>query len=587
MNKAAEKSTMKQYHDKHRDTMKSKSKHNYEKNKDAIKSKSKQNYEKNKDAAKSRSKQNYEKNKDAMKSKFKLHYEKNKDAIKSKSKQNYEKNKDAAKSRSKQNYEKNKDAMKSKFKLHYEKNKDARKSEFNKYYENNKDDIKLKSKQYYEKNQDALKYKMNQKHEISIKSKLNAHYQKNKDRLCSLKRKDTNKTVTKSKQLIMPTIDPTLNQGKLLLKLDIQRRQKLLLKYYAKNRGYICANERRKYELAELKPLTKLFYVHKIKKNLMRNTGLLSNLIDTFEKEHTCACNKISKGNRKTAISNLAAQRVVCKAIQIRKQYVGALLKAVRYINGLKIKGRADFGEGLHSAHSEPYFYDSAYLFAKRPDILTIDQSGICRQEENVSESTVSSDMSEFENPIHELSRVLDNIDGSCPNYHYSKAVSGQSRELKGHSLLCYMGTECKSRLRILRSAATHYPILRSLIRAVYVAINSLRSVSKLDEALKSGDFAFLMNNLDGDFDSLLSNDVETTHELTETAHSVLRRRDLELHLQITHAGLIAEYQKAVEDYPQNPCCSCQQLHQRRNVTKVNFSNRLGDTVWPALKQLC
>ena len=179
----------------------------------------------------------------------------------------------------------------------------------------------------------------------------------------------------------------------------------------------------------------------------------------------------------------------------------------------------------------------------------------------------------------------MDNIDGSCPNYHYSKAVSGQSRELKGHSLLCYMGTECKSRLRILRSAATHYPILRSLIRAVYVAINSLRSVSKLDEALKSGDFAFLMNNLDGDFDSLLSNDVETTHELTETAHSVLRRRDLELHLQITHAGLIAEYQKAVEDYPQNPCCSCQQLHQRRNVTKINFSNRLGDTVWPALKQ--
>ena len=167
-------------------------------------------------------------------------------------------------------------------------------------------------------------------------------------------------------------------------------------------------------------------------------------------------------------------------------------------------------------------------------------------------------------------------------NYHYSKALSGQ---LKGHSLLCYTGIECKSRLRILRSAATHYPIFRSLLRAVYVTINSLHSVSKLDEALKSGDFAFLMNNLDGDSESLLSNDVEKTHELTEIAHSVLRRRDLELHLQVTHAGLIAEYQKAVEDYPQNPCCSCQQLHQRRNVTKVNFSNKMGNTVWPALKQ--
>ena len=47
--------------------------------------------------------------------------------------------------------------------------------------------------------------------------------------------------------------------------------------------------------------------------------------------------------------------------------------------------------------------------------------------------------------------------------------------------------TECKSRLRILRSAASLYPILHSLLHAVYVAINSLCSVSKLDEALKSG----------------------------------------------------------------------------------------------------
>ena len=336
-----------------------------------------------------------------------------------------------------------------------------------------------------------------------------------------------------------------------------------------------------------------MFYLHKIKKNLMCNTRLLSKLIDTFENEHTSASNKIPKGNRKTAISNLAAQRIVCKAIQVRKQYVGALLKAVRYINALKIKEIADFGEGLHSAHSEPYFYDSAYLFVKRPDILTIDQSGICRQGENVSESTVSNIphtwkcstkckpltesevssildfKSQFENQIHELSQVLDNIDGGCPNYHYSKDLSSQSRELKGHSLLCYTGTECKSRLRILRSAATHYPILRSLLRAVYVTINSLHSVSKLDEALKSGDFALLMNNLDGDSESLLSNDVEKTHEPTEITHSVLRRRDLELHLQVTHAGLIVEYQKAVEDYPQNPCCSCQQLHQRRNITKV------------------
>ena len=168
---------------------------------------------------------------------------------------------------------------------------------------------------------------------------------------------------------------------------------------------------------------------------------------------------------------------------------------------------------------------------AKRPAVLTIDKSGICIPHtwkcsskcKPLTESEVSSILdlkSEFVNPIHELSRVLDNIDGGCPNYHYSKPLSGQSRELKGHSLLCYTGTECKSRLRILRSAATHYPILHSLLCAVYIAVDSLRSISKLDEALKSGDFPLLLNNLAGDSESLLSNDVEKTHELTETVHS-------------------------------------------------------------------
>ena len=40
-----------------------------------------------------------------------------------------------------------------------------------------------------------------------------------------------------------------------------------------------------------------------------------------------------------------------------------------------------------------------------------------------------------------------------------------------------------------------------------------------------------------------------------------------------------------MEDYPKIVCCSCQELHQRKNVTVVKFDNHLGTAVWPLLKQ--
>ena len=65
----------------------------------------------------------------------------------------------------------------------------------------------------------------------AFKSKMNIHYEKKKkkDHLCSLKRKRYQQKliVTKLKQLIMPTIDLILNQGKLLLEL---RKAKAVIK---------------------------------------------------------------------------------------------------------------------------------------------------------------------------------------------------------------------------------------------------------------------------------------------------------------------------------------------------------------------
>ena len=90
------------------------------------------------------------------------------------------------------------------------------------------------------------------------------------------------------------------------------------------------------------------------------------------------------------------------------------------------------------------------------------------------------------------------------------------------------------------------------------------------------------------DFDSLLSNEVEATYnEGTDVASvptSGLRRPNLQSELQISHAHLITQLDKEIDDFPDKECCCCQQLHQRKFVTRVKLSDDLGPVLWVRLK---
>ena len=50
------------------------------------------------------------------------------------------------------------------------------------------------------------------------------------------------------------------------------------------------------------------------------------------------------------------------------------------------ITEKGDIGEGLHCAHSEPFFNESAYQYVDRPDSMSIDECGRYRPECEVSE---------------------------------------------------------------------------------------------------------------------------------------------------------------------------------------------------------
>ena len=131
------------------------------------------------------------------------------------------------------------------------------------------------------------------------------------------------------------------------------------------------------------------------------------------------------------------------------------------------------------------------------------------------------------------LRQALDACDSGCPNQHYVKYVHNATIDLQGHPFVCSNDGGCYSKMRILRSAATHFPVLATLLRLVYSAVNSHQCVQNIDNALCAGDFHTLMEITKlTDFETLLSNEVKTTHEqCTEIADSGLVQAGIEIQL--------------------------------------------------------
>ena len=70
----------------------------------------------------------------------------------------------------------------------------------------------------------------------------------------------------------------------------------------------------------------------------------------------------------------LAAKSLLNKALQAHKEHA----RLSEQSRACKIKGAEDFGEGCHTALTEPHFYDSAYKPVKRGFALPIDECGKC-----------------------------------------------------------------------------------------------------------------------------------------------------------------------------------------------------------------
>ena len=124
-----------------------------------------------------------------------------------------------------------------------------------------------------------------------------------------------------------------------------------------------------------------------------------------------------------------------------------------------------------------------------------------------------------FDKPMHEVRSALGTCDGGCPNQHYTRAVSRDDLgwdviQLQGHPLVCSNDGGCRSQLRILRTASTHYSVLRTLLYHVYTARRSHLGVVSIDKALSAGDFHSLMEITKvHDFADLLTADLDSSYQ--------------------------------------------------------------------------
>ena len=126
-------------------------------------------------------------------------------------------------------------------------------------------------------------------------------------------------------------------------------------------------------------------YVEGLLNEFMRNPEVILSLTLKFCKQFTSFTEKLTNKMKSKTTCRLAAKNLVHEILTLRKTNAGKFLKYVREINSLSINDKTDFGNPLHSVHSEPFYYDTAYLHCFQPTRLTVDKTNRCLSVEDMT----------------------------------------------------------------------------------------------------------------------------------------------------------------------------------------------------------
>ena len=408
------------------------------------------------------------------------------------------------------------------------------------------------------------------------------------------------------------------------------------LQYFRK---YHCATKQRKvrkarYSLAQPNQLLIERFFRSVLANLLADREVMFKLKEEFKSLHASVAGSLRRSELERTVGRLAVKRLVCKALQIRTNFAGVLLTSIKHVRTIPLKDEKDFGKGCHTCSTEPYFYEAAYLHVRQSPIPVNEKGeGVVAKEVPLKEGSNTdvvkgappkgnplSDSGEvsgnsspqckkwecskqckpltdfevntivcfrtaFELSLEEVRKALAECDMGCPFGHYTKYVDCSVVDLKGHPIVCYTGDYCTSNLRILRAASTHFPVLRRFLASVTEALSAHRIVFDIDNALQNGNHQRLLKITR--VESLLSYNVDEKYQKLTAVQSsdlALRRPTLEMELTISHAALIAGYEKEIDDFPEHVCICCERLHQRKSASVVSLSDKFTSEVWDELK---
>uniref|UniRef100_A0A1X7VC93 Uncharacterized protein n=1 Tax=Amphimedon queenslandica TaxID=400682 RepID=A0A1X7VC93_AMPQE len=358
---ASAKAYSKQFHALNPGYILQKCKNWYNKNKDSkiLKSTcySKTNYFINPDHKKEASRKHYQKNPQPKKEASRDQYHKNPQPKKEASRDQYQKNPQPKKEASRDQYQKNPQPKKEASRDQYQKNPQPKKEASRDQYQKNPNSQKRKSKERYQQNPDPQRQK-------SLK-----RYYENRDAILS---------ATKDKFLRYKFSDNKMD--KLKMALNKENKKRLNKDYYERNYSHILYRLRSNYSLPAPNSEAKEYYFMKIMEALYYSPEIVDDLLPSRMKG--VDFENISYDSKCNSASSILLESV----LKNRSHKVGVLIRAAKSIKKMKLNSFSDFGEQCHTKNSEPYFYESAYLYPNddfdsqldSPIAIPVDANGIC-----------------------------------------------------------------------------------------------------------------------------------------------------------------------------------------------------------------
>ena len=426
------------------------------------------------------SKESYEINIEARKSAFKVNYSANSEARRASAKARYTVNPEAKKAAAKARHFADPEARKSAFKVNYSTNSEARKASTKARYAVNPEAKKATAKARHFADPEVRKFAFKVNYPTNSearKAAAKARYAVNPEakKAADRKRYKFNSGVRKAAS-----------------RANYVKRQWMKIaaskSNYEQKKEHVNIYRRDTYALNEPKAYARQQYVADLQKKLFSRPSLRLELRKDIKQSHENIARKLSKGVLTKIVYRITVRRLVDRVVKKCRERVGQLLKGVRVVNSFELSS-LNLGERWHTASSEPFFYDTAYMPMKQNNAISVDEYGRCCTAEEVGDrdkntmrpkkwkcteecklptdkeiSSIVAAKELYKKSRQELRNGLESIDKGCQHGHYTDRCFAakftsqldeqeQFHKPLGHPFPCAIGI-CSSLHKTLSTAS-------------------------------------------------------------------------------------------------------------------------------------